>query len=207
MANAMNSESWNQRWSRNDFSPFWLTDEIPAPVIEALYAGLFKVGEPVLEVGCGLGQLAALLAEQGRQVTAIDIAPNAVSRAQSRFGRTDGMLSFLVQDITDPEASIGTVNGAIDRGCFHVLPPKAKAAYATNLAKCLIPGGHFLLMHKTASQDLETVMSEDDVRAGVLQVFERDFDLISREETTFGNQVKMLPGISFVFRRKGPTIA
>ena len=44
-------------------------------------------------------------------------------------------------------------------------------------------------MHKTASQDLETVMSEDDVRAGVLQVFERDFDLISREETTFGNQV------------------
>lgn len=198
----MSAESWNERWGRDDFAPFWLSDHIPAPVIRALETGLFGQGEPLLEIGCGSGRLAAHLADRGLRVTAIDIAQTAISRAQLRFSRSDGMLTYLVRDITDAKADIAPANGAIDCGCFHGIPPNASALYASNLSRCLISGGHFLLMHKTASANLERQLSDRDVRLNILQYFERDFELISQTKMMFGAEAHQIPGLSFVFLRR-----
>jgi 2-polyprenyl-3-methyl-5-hydroxy-6-metoxy-1,4-benzoquinol methylase len=42
-------------------------------------------GQRVLEIGCGMGAVAATMAQQGLDVTAIDITPTAVRMTRQRF--------------------------------------------------------------------------------------------------------------------------
>jgi SAM-dependent methyltransferase len=53
-----------------------------------------------LVVGCGYGDDAEWLAEQGHDVTAFDIAPTAVKRCQDRF--PNSRVSYVVADLLDP---------------------------------------------------------------------------------------------------------
>jgi SAM-dependent methyltransferase len=57
-----------------------------------------KPGSKVLEVGCGTGRTACLLAEQGCRVTALDIRPNMLAKAQIRAERLQVKVQFVEGD-------------------------------------------------------------------------------------------------------------
>jgi len=55
----------------------------------ALYLGLLEASEgpaAVLELGCGTGRVAGALAEAGAAVTAVDLSPDMLARAQASVG-------------------------------------------------------------------------------------------------------------------------
>jgi ubiquinone/menaquinone biosynthesis C-methylase UbiE len=54
-------------------------------------AGRANAGDRVLDVGCGTGALAAMLAHKGARVTGIDIAPPMLSQAAARV-RKEGLV-------------------------------------------------------------------------------------------------------------------
>lgn len=54
-------------------------------------AGRVNAGDRVLDVGCGTGALAAMLAHKGARVTGIDIAPPMLSQAAARV-RKEGLV-------------------------------------------------------------------------------------------------------------------
>lgn len=60
----------------------------------AHHAG-WHVGDPILEVGCGTGQHAAILARGGCKVTAVDISEVGIARAKKRYGGP----SFVCADL------------------------------------------------------------------------------------------------------------
>ncbi|WP_408641934.1 glycosyltransferase [Saccharopolyspora oryzae] len=64
-------------------------------------AARFVKGKRVLDLACGEGYGAALLAAEGAEVVGVDIDPNTVEHAQRKYGSRD--VGFQVGSITDPE--------------------------------------------------------------------------------------------------------
>jgi len=91
-------------------------------------------GPRLLDVGCALGHLSALAAARGWRVTGIDLSPQAVSEAASRFNldfRAGRLAQF--QD-TLPPFDVAFLGDVIE----HVPRP---TEFLRDVARCLPPGG------------------------------------------------------------------
>ena len=74
-----------------------------------LFATQFVAGKRVLDIACGEGYGSSLLAERAEHVTGVDIDPEVVRRAASRYARPN--LTFLC--IFDGGIPIPAINGNI----------------------------------------------------------------------------------------------
>src|ERR1051326_4168040 len=74
-----------------------------------------------LEIGCGTGDNAIWLGQQGFDVLAVDAVPIAVERARKKADQAHVKCSFLVQDVLENEVEGGPFHFAFDRGFFHVI--------------------------------------------------------------------------------------
>jgi ubiquinone/menaquinone biosynthesis C-methylase UbiE len=98
-------------------------------------------GDPVLEVGCGTGQLTRGLAPSGAALTAIDLGPSMVALARRNLAGAD--VRFVVtpfEDFAAPDASFCLVVSAT---AFHWIDPDVGWAKA---ARLLRPGGWLALL-------------------------------------------------------------
>ena len=112
-------------------------------------AGVDLQGRIAMDLGCGTGRNSLYLAEHGFTVYAIDIVPDLISRLQ-RKAEAAGMGSRLLAicgSVCDPwPAPDGAVEVAIDTFCYkHLMESEDRAAYRSELARVLKPGGQFLL--------------------------------------------------------------
>ncbi len=176
-----------------DGLPFerWLLDRV---VTES-------AGEPVIEVGCGPGHVTSWLARAGAQAQGLDLSPEMVAQARSRFPG----LTFEVGDLRDlmrPTAGPGW--GAVLAWYSLIYLAESELAGAVQaLARPLAPGGLLVLaMHagqgvRTADEwfgqrvELEVVLHDPqavcDVVAGAglveVEWYQRG-PIASRDETT-----------------------
>lgn len=105
-------------------------------------------GAHVLEVGCGEGAGAqTLLARLGAaQVTAIDLDPAQVRRAQRRL-RDEQRASVKLGDVTALPSADHSVDAVADFGILHHVPDWRRAV--TEIARVLKPGGQFVFEEVT----------------------------------------------------------
>jgi SAM-dependent methyltransferase len=124
------------------FKPPW-DSGIPAP--ELVRAVAARPPGRALDLGCGTGTNVRYLAEHGWQVTGMDFAPNAISRARRKLRGLPATL--LVGDVTRLEQLPlpGPFDLALDMGCFHSLSEEGRKRYAIGLKHWMKPGGLYLL--------------------------------------------------------------
>jgi SAM-dependent methyltransferase len=91
-------------------------------------------GERILEVGCGLGRMAAAIGGSGAVVTAIDRDPIPLEQARQAAPGVCFLRADLLEFTSD-----GKFDGIVSRGALHWIVP-AKAA-AARLFGLLRPGG------------------------------------------------------------------
>lgn len=95
----------------------------------------------MIDIGCGEGYGAAVLARAGAQVVGVDIAPEVVGHARRTY-RSEG-LSFEVMDVNHMEVPAGSFDMAVS---FQVVEHLAdESGYFSELARVLKPGGIALL--------------------------------------------------------------
>jgi SAM-dependent methyltransferase len=96
----------------------------------------------VLELGCGTGNDAARLAEEGYSVTAIDLSGAAIGQAQARFG---SLARFLVADMTQPlpfpDRSFDAVMSNV---AMHMFPDRVTRTVFAQVGRLVRPGGLFV---------------------------------------------------------------
>jgi SAM-dependent methyltransferase len=104
----------------------------------------------VLELGCGTGNDAGRLARAGYEVTALDLSPEAIGRAQERFG---SLARFQVGDVSRPlsfgDASFDAVMANVS---LHMFPDAATRSLFAEIERVLVPGGLFLF-HVNSTED------------------------------------------------------
>ena len=98
--------------------------------------------ESILDLGCGTGQLTALLRAYGADVIGADVSPEMLALARARLG---GDTLLLLQDMRKLDL-YGTVAGAVCTldGMNHLLSTADIAQTLARLALFIQPGGRFI---------------------------------------------------------------
>lgn len=108
-----------------------------------------------LEIGCGTGNNSVWLAQQGFEVTGIDLAPLAVERAQERARAAGIHAHFLAADVLQLPELKGSFAFFFDRGCYHAVRRSAPQQYAPAVARQLAAGARGLILAGNAREPHE----------------------------------------------------
>ena len=137
------------------------------------------------DLGCGPGHDAAFLAQEGWNVTAVDISPSAIELAKETADKAEvkWKIRFLVSNVL---ALVAEGDAALvhDRGCFHTLPSESWVDYIRVVAGLLRKNGLLALKvfsFKEPSGPGPYRFTEEELE----KVFGGTFELTSLKETIF----------------------
>lgn len=109
----------------------------------------FPPADPILDVGCGSGDLAIYLAQLGHRVVGIDFVEVAIQQAKEKARSLPSdvarLIDFQVADALKPSLLQQGFGSIVDSGFFHLFDPAQCAAYIDELALALHPDGRFYL--------------------------------------------------------------
>jgi 2-polyprenyl-3-methyl-5-hydroxy-6-metoxy-1,4-benzoquinol methylase len=105
-----------------------------------------QIQSPVLDAGCGTGDMALELASQGHQVTGFDYLEEPIRRARVKAADRKLTIDFRVADATKLTDWSERFNTVVDSGLFHVFDDDDRRRYVAGLAHLLNAGGRLLLM-------------------------------------------------------------
>lgn len=120
-----------------------------------------------LELGCGTGTNSVWLAQQGFEVTGIDLAPLAVEQAEKRACAAEVKVRFVAADVLHLPDLGGRFTFFFDRGCYHVVRRDAPRQYAAAVARQLAAGGRGLILAGNAREPHDPgppVVTEEQIR-------------------------------------------
>jgi cyclopropane fatty-acyl-phospholipid synthase-like methyltransferase len=143
----------------------------PQPAMSALLAK-YPPTNPVLDVGCGSGDLSIYLAQLGYQVVGIDFVETAITSAQEKVGslppEVARLLDFQVADALKPSLLNQQFGAVVDSGFFHLFNSDQCDQFIDELALTLLPGGKYYL-HEFAIEfplpNLPRQISADELQA------------------------------------------
>jgi len=151
---------------------------------------------PVLDIGCGSGDLAIFVAGLGCDVLGIDFAPTAIAQATSKARAVNSKALFKVHDIFSQsglDRSFGTV---LDCCFFHTLADTSRAKYAQRLRSLLEPNG---LIYMLCNADQIAIGQRAVTRQALEHIFANGWSILSVEpclmEIAFISAGRGLPGI------------
>ena len=151
-----------------DVPPWDVGDAQPA--LAALFDEIPPEG-PVLDVGCGSGDLAISLARRGLAVTGVDFVEAAIAHAREKARALPpdvaSRLDFRVGDALRP-SSFGRFGAVVDSGFLHVLGSDDRDRFVGELAAALRPGGRYYLLAFAITFPVPNTpleVTEDEVRA------------------------------------------
>jgi cyclopropane fatty-acyl-phospholipid synthase-like methyltransferase len=145
-ARSGNVGEWDAVYRHGGLPPWEIEAAQPA-FVNLADAGAFH--SPILDIGCGTGENALMLAARGHDVVGVDLAPSAIERARTKARERGLTARFEVGNALELDR-IGfnqPFAAAIDSGCFHVFATDAEVArYVSGAHSVLAPGATLHLM-------------------------------------------------------------
>lgn len=100
----------------------------------------------VIDIGCGTGDLAIWLAEQGCAVTGVDFLDKPLETARAKARARGLTANFLRMDALAVAAIPERFDAATDCGLFHTFDDVGRRTYVDALAKLLAPGARLFIL-------------------------------------------------------------
>lgn len=121
-------------------------EAMPETSVALLLAAGFTPASAVIDIGGGASRLVDTLVARGAtDVTVLDISGPALATARARLGVAAERVTWIASDVTEwrPGRRYDIWH---DRAAFHFLADaEDRAAYAANLRRALVPGGHAVI--------------------------------------------------------------
>ncbi len=127
--------------------PPWDID-YPQPTFQALIKnGEIKPGR-ALDVGCGRGENAIMLAKSGCEVTGIDLVKDAIADANIKAIERRVKVNFVVGNVLQMDRLFieGEFDIIIDSGLFHVMTDEERLVFAWQVHRVLKTGGKYFML-------------------------------------------------------------
>ncbi len=175
-------ERWDSRY-RGDTQPAW-DKGVPSSHLKAAIEGGEIKPQHAVVLGCGTGTNAIYLAKKGFDVTAIDIAPTALSLAQEKAEKADVKVRWLLADVLAPPADLETFDFIFDRGCYHGVRRGNAQGYVKTLKRLSRPGTNILILAGNANEERHygpPRVEEEELRSD----FSSAFDLVRLDTVRF----------------------
>ncbi|MEM8867779.1 MAG: methyltransferase [Verrucomicrobiota bacterium] len=166
-----------------DWNDAYLNENTPwdkgyaAPPLAA-YLETRSIAGRVLVPGCGTGHDVRLLTVHGAEVTGLDIAQSALTKAET-FPLM-GNERYEMGDFLDLDPKyLGQFDYVFEHTCLCAIDPELRAAYAEAVPKALAPGGRFLAIFFRKVRDYDGEgppfpISEDEIET----LFGENFDRV-----------------------------
>lgn len=157
-----------------------------------------------LDAGCGAGVLSVWMAEQGMDVTGVDLFPEAIAMAERRAKEHGVRATFLAADLLEwtPAQPFDLV---FDSACLHALVGGNVAAYKRQLLRWLRPGGDYVLLHwgKRHALDWRPIGPRRRAEKEIVAIFSPELELLRTDITDFDAPLPFGPkvrGVGYRFR-------
>ncbi len=136
------SPFWSGKYQESPLPPWNL--EKPHPELQSFLMQLKLNKCRILVPGCGYGHDAALLAEQGHLVTAIDISEEAIERANELYGHI-ATLQFVVGDALNLDETYDSTFDIVFEHTFYcAISPDSRDQLVKLWKRVLTDTGHLL---------------------------------------------------------------
>ncbi len=175
-------ERWDAAY-RDDRRPPWDKGFPSSHLKAAVESGTVAPGRAVV-LGCGTGTNAIYLAKRGFDVTAVDVAPTALARAQAKAKEAGVTLRWLLADVTAPPAGLEPFDFIFDRGCYHGVRRGNARGYVEAVKKLSRPGTQMLILAGNANEERHygpPRVKEEELRGD----FSGSFDFVSLKTIRF----------------------
>ena len=120
----------NEGWGHNNHYHRFLLRQVPSPCRHAL------------EIGCGTGMFARLLAQKAKRVLALDLSPQMISMARERSEQFTN-IDFQVADVQSLECSPGQFDCIVSIATLHHV---SMEEILTKLKAALAPNGTLIVL-------------------------------------------------------------
>ncbi|UCC81404.1 MAG: class I SAM-dependent methyltransferase [Candidatus Zixiibacteriota bacterium] len=121
----------------------WNLSEPPALLVAAVETGKIKPCKTA-DLGCGAGNYAIWLAQQGFDVTGMDISENAIKLAEQHAKEKEVPCRFVVSDLLGNLSEYHeSFDFAYDWELLHHISPEDRPAYIQSVHKILRPKGTY----------------------------------------------------------------
>lgn len=130
----------------------------------------------VLELGCGTGTNAILLAQLGFEVTAVDLSPLAIEQAIAKAEEAGVNVDWNCDDVCSIDQPDEPFPLVFDRGCFHCIRRDvAVEAILQTLERVTATGSRLIVFTGNANEKREhgpPGLFEEDIRNDLGALFE-----------------------------------
>ena len=182
-------------------TPPWDTD-VPHAELARVLDEYHLRPQTVLEIGCGTGADAILLARRRFEVTAVECSPIALERARLRAEQQDALLHFVLADVFDFVRSAGKFDFVYDSGVYDAVRLVNLDRYLDVLWRVTRPGSHYFCLANAPEEPTDGVhapVTADEIHDELGRLFEFIHVRPTRLETP--SRPEGRPGWSCLMRR------
>jgi cyclopropane fatty-acyl-phospholipid synthase-like methyltransferase len=159
----------------------------PQPAFQALIqSGEIKPGR-ALDIGCGRGENAIMLAISGCDVTGIDLAKDAIYDAKVKAKERHVKVNFAVGNVLHMDQLFleGEFDTVIDSGLFHVMSDEERPVFARQVHRVLKDGGQYFMLCFSDKEPGEYELPRRVSKAEIDSTFSPLFNIIYIKDVTF----------------------
>lgn len=135
---------WDSAYKEGTFT-LWEAETASPELVSYVATQGSTNNKTALDIGCGAGREAILLAEAGYNVIGVDLSEEAIHIAKERSATQGLNISWRIGNALDLPVESNSVDFINDRGCFHIICEKDRNKYAEEVYRVLKSGGTFLL--------------------------------------------------------------
>lgn len=142
--------AYNERYKKiHQEGLLWFSNKPTPEVINWVDYHYISLGENLCEIGCGEGRDALFLAKKGFNITAVDIAEEAIRKCRVLSAAKGLKIAWVVSDALQlGEKLSNNYNWIYSVGTLHMLvKDEDRRGFLNSIYSLLKPGGKFLLVN------------------------------------------------------------
>lgn len=157
----------------------------------------------VLDIGCGTGDNALWLAEQGFDTVAFDHSETAIKLARGKADSSGTTCHFLVADFLADPVPGEPFGFVFDRGCLHCMDSlDEKNSFAKKVDDLLEPQGLWLTLVGNSDEPEREIGPPQFTAAELVSIVEPYFEVLSLASGEFGSNQDEPPRAWICLMRK-----